>query len=200
MKDKDAKEQSNDDIHNTISISIHRISPNPELSTKWNLYQKSFYIPIFSSSLLFMGSLFSLGLFVSLLIISYNPSQCQNGACYDYTQGTFSKKETHPVLDKSHSFFLILYYWYIKLIVRIKEKSFYSGESFMWNKKRILTLSVMLIIVVLFILTKVVATSSTTAIVTVLEKNYVEEQEEAFMIVIPPGGDQSTEYWKNAKI
>jgi hypothetical protein len=39
MKDKDAKEQYNDDIHNTISISIHRISPYPELSTKWNLYQ-----------------------------------------------------------------------------------------------------------------------------------------------------------------
>jgi hypothetical protein len=118
---------------------------------------------------------------------------------HNYILKEHFKKETHPVLDKSHSFSLILYYWYIKLIVSIKEKSFYSGESFMWNKKRILTLSVMLIIIVLFILTKVVATSSTTAIVTVLKKNYVEEQEEAFMIVIPPGGDQSSEYWKDAK-
>lgn len=69
----------------------------------------------------------------------------------------------------------------------------------MRNKKRILTLSLMLIIVVLFILPNMVVTSSTTAIVTVLKKNYIEEQEEAFMIVIPPGGDQSSEYWKDAK-
>ncbi|WP_158598347.1 hypothetical protein [Falsibacillus albus] len=46
MKNQDANEHQNDDIHMLVTPSIHRISPNRELSTKWNLYHQSFYIPI----------------------------------------------------------------------------------------------------------------------------------------------------------